>query len=74
MASKHQETQCSLDTFSSFTSAFEIDEAYKPEQGSSHFGAHQKSPGHSVRTRISGPHSQSFCFSRHEGRPENLLF
>lgn len=49
MASKHQETQCILNTFSSFTLAIEIDEAYKPEQGSSHFGTHQKSPGHSVR-------------------------
>lgn len=50
MASKHQETQCFLNTFSSSTLAIEIDEAYKPEQGSSHFGMHQKSPGHSVRT------------------------
>lgn len=53
MASKHQETQCFLNTFTlilnSFTLAIEIDEAYKPEQGSSHFGTHQKSPGHSVR-------------------------
>lgn len=72
MASKHQETQCFLNTFSSFTLAIEIDEAYNPEQGSSHFGTLQKSPGHSVR--ILGLTIIVSTLVGIEGRPENLLF